>query len=43
MLPQNLSEQPNVHILPSMCGFYSKTENDLCKGWEIFSLKIEIN
>jgi len=32
MVSQNLSEQQNVHILTSMCGFYTKSENDLYKG-----------
>jgi len=32
MVSQNLSEQQNVHILNSMCAFYTKSDYDLHKG-----------
>ena len=30
--PNNPSEKQNVHILPSICGFYTKPQNDLQNG-----------
>jgi hypothetical protein len=41
MLSHNPSEQHNMHILPYICGFCTKSENYLYKRWKIFSLKIE--
>ena len=41
MISHNNSEQHNVHILTYMCGFCTKSENYLYKGWKVFSLKIE--
>ena len=36
----NFFEQNKMNILPSTCGFYTKSDN-LYKGWKILSSKIE--
>ena len=33
-------KQQKMHIIPSTCGFYTKS--DMYKGWKIFSLTLRL-
>ena len=39
----NSIEQHTTHTLHSMCGFYTKSKNNLYNGCKIFSSKVEMN